>query len=170
VDSRHLSSGEGLLVLEACRLVRQGLSPDRIIGLLEEAKTRIHSSFIVDSLDYLERAGFASHRGAQIAKALMLRPVLRLKRGEIRPGQIIPGSRESAWKRYIASELHAMASTDRRILFVTYVGLTQKELEFIREEIRKKGEFERIVFQKASPAIAVNCGPGTFGLLFQRIA
>jgi hypothetical protein len=55
---------------------------------------------------------------------------------------------------------------DKRILFVTYVGLTQKDLDWITGEIKKKMDFDRIYFQKASPAIAVNCGPGTFGLLF----
>lgn len=69
-------------------------------------------------------------------------------------------------RRYIASELRAMASVDQRLLFVTYVGLSQKELGLIRAEIEKKGRFDQVIFQKASSAIAANCGPGTFGLLF----
>ena len=38
--------------------------------------------------------------------------------------------------------------------------------ERIREEVLKKVPFETVIFQKASPAIAINCGPGSFGLLF----
>ena len=52
------------------------------------------------------------------------------------------------------------------MLFVTYVGLNNKEKEVIAEEISKKMNFEKIYFHQASPVIAVNCGPGTFGLLF----
>lgn len=37
----------------------------------------------------------------------------------------------------------------------------------IAEKIKKYTEFDEIYFQKASPAIAVNCGPGTFGLLYK---
>jgi fatty acid-binding protein DegV len=40
------------------------------------------------------------------------------------------------------------------------------ELKRVEEMVRKRIEFDRIYFQCASPAIAVNCGPGTFGLLF----
>ena len=167
-DSANLSSGEGLLVLEACVLAQEGRTPDQIAAKLEEEKSRIHSGFIVDSLDYLERAGLVKHRSARLANALMIRPVLKLKDGEIRIGRIYFGSRETSWKKYIASELGLMSQIDRRILFVTYVGLSRKELEVIRREIEKRGSFERVVFQKASPAIAANCGPGTFGVLFKE--
>ncbi len=55
------------------------------------------------------------------------------------------------------------------MLFVTYVGMTQKELDEVESMIRRRKEFKNIYFQKASPAIAVNCGPGTFGLLFKTM-
>ena len=166
VDSGHLSSGEGLLALEACRMVREGLEPEQIVRALEDRRALVHTSFIVDSLEYLERAGLVGHRVAKLSKALMLRPVLRLRDGEIRIGRVYLGSRETAWRKYFAAQLSAMAAADRRRLFVTYVGLSQKELAALRAEIDRRGGFETVYLQKASPAIAVNCGPGTFGLLF----
>jgi len=51
-------------------------------------------------------------------------------------------------------------------LFITYVGMTAKELEMIRGMAEKTMRFEKIYFQKASPSVAANCGPGTFGLIF----
>ena len=57
---------------------------------------------------------------------------------------------------------------DRRILFITYVGLDEKKLEYIQELVQQYCPFERIYLQKASSSIASNCGPGTFGLLFVR--
>ena len=55
------------------------------------------------------------------------------------------------------------------MLFVTYVGITKREMDWIREQIEKKVEFDEIFFLQASPAIAANCGPGTFGLLFREV-
>jgi hypothetical protein len=34
--------------------------------------------------------------------------------------------------------------------------------------VRQYCPFERVYLQKASSAIASNCGPGTFGLLFMK--
>ncbi|MBQ4232678.1 MAG: DegV family protein, partial [Lachnospiraceae bacterium] len=67
---------------------------------------------------------------------------------------------------YISSSLNTINKIDTGILFVTYVGLNIKEKEEIAKEISKKITFDKIYFHQASPVIAVNCGPGTFGLLF----
>ena len=59
-----------------------------------------------------------------------------------------------------------MHKVDKKILFITYAGLTNEELKEIEEQVKSLGDFENIIYQKASPAISANCGPGTFGLLF----
>lgn len=167
IDTGHLSSGQGLMVIEAARMVKEGRTVGEIVKELERMKSRVHTSFIVDNLDYLARAGQVGGRIANITKAFMIRPVLILKKGDMTVGKLYFGSRERAWKKYVSNILDTLISVDRRILFVTYAGLSQNELKKIKEEIDKKMVFEKIYFQKASPAIAVNCGPGSFGLLFQ---
>ncbi len=166
VDSRHLSSGQGLLVIEAQRMADAGCSVEEIIEAMEEVKTRIHTSFIVDDMDYLARAGQIPKGVAGLAKAFMIHPEIIMKKGKMGLGRFYIGSRESVWKKYIKTCFRAIKHADKRILFITYVGLTIKEQDWIRDMVEKHVKFERIIFQKASPAIAVNSGPGTFGLLF----
>lgn len=168
IDSGHLSSGQGLMVIEACRLAEEGKSPDEIKAHLERVQQMIHTSFVVDSLDYLARCNQVSAKVARVTKSLMVKPVLVLKHGKMGVGRAYVGSRERAWKRYIHSVLRHPSRIDRRIMFVTYVGINQREMEWIREEVAKCMEFDRIYFQKASPVIAVNCGDGTFGLLIRE--
>lgn len=165
IDTGHLSSAQGLVVIEACRLAEQGKSPQEILKHIEKVKNKIHSSFIVDNMEFLARYNQVSSRLANTARSLMARPVLILKKGKMRVGKFYFGSREHAWKKYIESILKFPSGIDKRILFVTYVGLTGKDMEWIKEQIEKKMSFDKIYFQKASPVIAVNCGPGTFGLL-----
>ncbi|MBR5090932.1 MAG: DegV family EDD domain-containing protein [Ruminiclostridium sp.] len=165
IDTGHLSSGQGLVVLEACRLAAEGRSPEEIVSRIEAYKTKVHTSFIVDNLDFLARAEQVSDRLANITKSVMARPVLMLKKGKMGVRKIYFGARENAWKNYIRSVLNNPSGVDNRILFVTYVGLTQREKEWIREQIVSIADFDEIYFQKASPVIAVNCGVGTFGLL-----
>ena len=81
-------------------------------------------------------------------------------------GSLRIGTRDYAWKKYISSALNVRGEIDKKTLFITYAGLTEIELEEIKEQVEHIVTFEHIFFQKASPAIATNCGPGTFGLLF----
>ncbi len=166
VDSEHLSSGQGIMAIEAARLAAAGVSTEEILARLEKMKKHIYTSFIVDTLDYLTRANQIGPKVARISNALMIHPVLSLQKGRMMVYWLFFGSRERAWERYVNSAFRVPGRIDRNMLFVTYVGMSQKELDEVEQMINRQMHFEHIYFQKASPAIAVNCGPGTFGLLF----
>ena len=170
IDSGHLSSGQGLLVLEAARLAQEGYGAEEIVEKVLACKGRVHTSFVVDSMNYLARAGQIGKRTADIVNALTIHPVLAMKKGKLSLGGFYFGNRSGAWRKYVSSSLNTINKIDSRMLFVTYVGLTNREKEEIAAEIARKVKFEKIYFQQASPAVAVNCGPGTFGLLFMTEA
>lgn len=167
VDTGHLSSGQGLMVLTACKMAEEGKSVPEILRALKSYRSLTRTSFVVDNMDFLARAGQIPVGMAKLIKAFSLHPMLSMRNGNLGVGGVYMGSRERAWKKYIRRSLLLPDKIDRDMLFVTYVGITKKEMEFIEEEIRKYADFKTICFQKASPAIAVNCGPGTFGLLYQ---
>ncbi len=166
VDSGHLSSGMGLMVLRAAEYASAGLAADAVINEIEQIKNNVRTSFIVDSTDYLSRAGRISSRINSICKAFMLHPVLVLKNSSMKVGRIMIGTKDVVRNRYVSSTLHVMGEVDQRILFITYAGMTVKELQEIEEQVKSKIMFEQVIYQKASPAVTTNCGPGTFGLLF----
>ena len=78
------------------------------------------------------------------------------------------GSFEHAAKCYIRKVLMNTRNIDRRILFITYAGLDAKRLQYIQDLVKQYCPFERVYLQKASSAIAANCGPSSFGLLFLK--
>ncbi len=166
VDSGHLSSGQGHIVVEAARLAQEGYSAQEIAERLKVMKDHVYTSFIVDSLDFLRRQGQVSSRVANIAKAFMVHPVLSLKKGVMGVSKVYFGSRSRAVDKYIAHAFKVPGVIDQRILFITYVGMTTKELEEVQNKVEELYQFKEVYFQKASPAIAANSGPGTFGLLF----
>jgi len=166
VDSGHLSSGMGLMVLRAAEYAAAGMSPEKIVNETERMKTSVRTSFIVDSTEYLARSGRISSKVNTICKVLLLHPVLILKNSSMKVGAVMIGTKDAARKKYISSTLNVMGEIDLRILFITYAGMTRKELKEIEEQVKSRVMFEHVIYQKASPAISTNCGPGSFGLLF----
>ena len=140
-----------------------------IKSALERKKKSFSTSFVVSSLKYMAKAGQVDERINIISNAILMRPVLRMKNGRITLGRIYFGTQQNSWKNYIETELRFSHNIDKSLLFVTYVGMSQKDLDYINYEIEKRVKFERIIFQQASPVIALNCGPGTFGLLYKKI-
>ena len=39
-------------------------------------------------------------------------------------------------------------------------------VDFINVEVENRFHFKNIYYQKASPAISADCGPGTFGVIY----
>lgn len=169
VNSGHLSSGMGMMVLRAVECATAGMSADAIVKEAEHLKKQIKTSFIVDSTEYLAHAGRISSRINTICKTLMIHPVIVLKNSSMKVGAIRIGTREFAWKKYIESILSVYSKIDKGVLFITYAGLTNDELKKIEDQVKSKGDFDNIYYQKASPAISANCGPGTFGLIYMVI-
>ena len=166
INSGHLSSGMGLMVLRAAEYAADGMNADAIVKKVEHLKARVKTSFIVNKTEYLARVGRIPAKVDTICKAFMIHPVIVLKNSSMKVGAIRIGTKEYAQKKYIAATMKSMSKADTRILFITYVGLSVQELEEIKKQITSRYSFEQIFYQKASPAISANCGPGSFGLLF----
>lgn len=166
IDSGHVSSGIGLMILKAAEFANNGLPRDIILKEIERMKSNIKTSFIVDSTEYLLKSGKFSSKINTICKSFMLHPVIVLKKSSMKVGSIRVGTRDFVWNKYIEAIIEHAKNIDNKILFITYAGLTNEELKGIEELVRQKVDFENIYYQKASSAIATNCGPGCFGLFF----
>ena len=71
-------------------------------------------------------------------------------------------------KRYVRKMLRNAGSIDRRVLFIVYAGMDEQSLAYVQKLVQQYGTLERVYLHKASAAIASNCGPRAFGLLFMR--
>lgn len=167
IDTGHLSSGMGFVVLQAAEYAAGGMSKEDVIEGIQQIRSLVRTSFIVDDTEYLLRAGRISPRINAICRVFMVHPVLVLKNSKMTVGAVMIGTQKTVWKKYIASVLQNAGRIDKRLLFITYAGLSYEDLQEIENIVKKKIPFEQVIYQKASPAISINCGVGAFGLLFK---
>ncbi|MCI8513349.1 MAG: DegV family EDD domain-containing protein [Lachnospiraceae bacterium] len=168
IDSGHLSSSMGLLVLYAAHQAEQHIAKDEIVKNLLKMKRYISSAFIIDSTHMLCQSGKISKRIQILCDALLLHPIIMLWNSKMVVSGMEMGSFTHVSKRYIRKVFANTRNIDRRILFITYAGIDAKRVQYIRNLVQQYCPFEHIYLQKASSAIASNCGPGSFGLLFMK--
>ncbi len=82
VDSRNLSTGTGLLVLEACEMAQNGMDADEISLEIDRLIPKVEASFVINRLDYLAKGGRCSSLVAMGANVLHLRPMILVKEGK----------------------------------------------------------------------------------------
>ncbi len=168
LDSGHLSSSMGLVVLHAVTMAENHASKTEIVDAVKKLRHYISSAFIIDSTHMMCQSGRLPKRIQILCDALLLHPVIVLKKSKMVVGSMEMGDFSHVAKRYIRKVLRETRSIDRRILFITYSGMDEKRINYVQYLVQQYCPFERIYLQKASSAIASNCGPRSFGLLFMR--
>ena len=158
----------GLSVLCAAYMAEHHAAKAEIVESVRRIERFISSAFIINSTHMMCRCGRISKRVQILCDALLLHPVLVLRKSKMVVGSMEMGSFSHVMKKYVKKTLQDTRNVDRRILFITYSGMDEKQLQYIQSLVQQYCPFERVYLQKASSAIASNCGPGSFGLLFMR--
>ena len=94
IDSANLSTGIGLQVIEAACMAREGKTLDEIASAIEELKTRVRASFVVDILTYLHRGGRCSGLSAMAGGMFKIHPKIVVKDGRMAPTKKYRGRME----------------------------------------------------------------------------
>jgi len=168
IDSGHLSSSLGLIVLFAVSMAEKHASKTEIVEGVKRLRNHISSAFVINSTHMMCQSGRISKRIQVICDALLLHPLIVLRKSRMVVIGMAMGDFTHVAKSYVRRVFIDSRNIDRSILFITYAGMDEKKLEYVQELVRQYCPFERVYVQKASSAIASNCGPGSFGLLFMR--
>ena len=170
VDSRNLSTGHGLVVLEAERMAREGMEPEAIVAALEALTGRVEARFILDRLDYMKMGGRCSAVTLLGANLLRLRPCIEVRDGKMGVGKKYRGSFEKCLVQYITDKLGGRTDLELRRVFITHSGLPEQTVQKAVETVQSLQKFEEIDVTRAGCTVSSHCGPGTIGVLFIRKA
>lgn len=166
VNSANLSTGIGLLVLEAATMAQNGMCAKDIVAKIEELKPLVRASFVVDTLTYLHRGGRCSGVAALAGGMLKLHPRIGVEDGKMGPGKKYRGKMSSVILEYVKDmeEDLKTANTDR--VFITHSGCDQEIIDEVRSYLEQLNRFDEILVTRAGGVISSHCGPGTLGVLF----
>lgn len=170
VDSRNLSTGSGLLVIEGLRMMREeGADDGAAIAEALQAKTGlVNSSFVLRTVDYLRRGGRCSGLEALGAKMLHIRPSIIVSDGRMHPGEKYRGRYEHYLKHYIRDILEKEENIDYSRVFVVHSPSEEGLVRFAIDTVKSYGLFREVLEAMAGCTICTHCGPDTLGLMFMR--
>lgn len=169
IDSRNLSCGQGVVVMEAVRRAKTCTDVNALCGQLRELTQRVESSFILNQLDYLAKGGRCSSVVALGANLLRLKPCIEVVDNKMTVGKKYRGGFAKCVAQYIRDRLEGRDDIDWDTpLYTPSVELDQEELDTARAAIAQFGKFRRVEEARAGCTICCHCGPHTVGLMFLR--
>jgi DegV family protein with EDD domain len=169
VDSRNLSTGQGLVVLKACQLAKTAESLEQLITELEAFTGKVEASFVVDKLEYLVKGGRCSSAAALGANLLNLKPCIDVIDGKMGVTKKYRGKYDKCLVSYVKERLEGRDDLDTSMpIFITQTKVSEESYAAVREAVKEYGHFETVYETVAGCTVSCHCGPGTLGILFVR--
>ena len=166
INSANLSTGIGLLVIEAAIMAGNGATGKEIAEKMEELKPLVRASLVVDTLTYLHRGGRCSGVAALAGSALKLHPKIIVENGRMTPQKKYRGKIDRVILDYVHDLEQDLKSAKKERVFITHSGCDAVVVEAVRSYLEGLQVFDEILETRAGGVISSHCGPGTLGVLF----
>ena len=166
VDSRMLSTGVGLLVIEGAECRDKGMSAAQIAEHLTALTEKVDTSFVLDTLEFMWKGGRCSGVAALGANLLKLKPALEMKDGKLGVYKKYRGNINSVYRQYITERLSGKKVRPGHV-FITESGeIEQSVIDELEALVRELIPVQEIHHTIAGCTVSSHCGPKTLGVLF----
>jgi DegV family protein with EDD domain len=163
-DSRSVSMGLGLQVLEAHRAAIAGKTVEEGVAAAQACYNSMHVIFAVDSLEWLHRGGRIGGAARLLGSALNLKPVLTVTEGRVEALEKVR-SRGKSLRRVIDLALERLQGRRPTELAIIHAEAGD-EVQGFREMIMQELNPEQLYIRVLTPAVGTHGGPGTTGIAF----
>jgi len=165
VDTMAASSGEGLLVIKAAEMRRDGKSIDEVRDWVESNKLNVAHWFTVGDLGHLKRGGRVSAATAAVGGMLNIKPILIVdNEGRLTKADSVRGRRQSLL--FLAGMLEdSIIEPEGQIAYIPH-GDCVEDANWLKEQIVNMGVVKDVVVHYLGPVIASHTGAGMIGLVF----
>lgn len=163
VDSRVVSMGLGLIVLEAARAAREGKTKAEIMSIISCMVDQTRVIFAVDTLEYLARGGRIGRAQAFLGTLLNIRPILHLKDGLVHPLEKVRGKSRAIDR---IAQIAADSMGGRPVYCSLVHGMDPTGMEQLRQKaVAMLNLASEPVISELGAVVGTHTGPGVLGII-----
>ena len=150
IDSANLSTGIGLLVIEAAEMAQQGKGAEAATKASSTNKNPMNRDFVFAAQPVCCRR----------------HPRIGVEDGKMGPGKKYRGNMEKVVLSYVKDMEEAMKNARPERVFITHSGSAPEIVDKVRAYLNDLHVFREILETRAGGVVSSHCGPGTLGVLF----
>ncbi|MEC1984016.1 DegV family protein [Bacillus cereus] len=164
IDTKCASLGQGLVVLEAAKMAKDGASKEDILKRVDFLMSHMEHIFTVADLQYLVRGGRLSKVAGFIGGLLNIKPILNVEEGKLVPLEKVRG------KKKVLSRIVDIMEERGKGLKGQTIGMTHGDdletAEALKSLITERFGCEVFIVNTIGAAIGAHTGPGVITLFF----
>ncbi|MCA0999443.1 DegV family protein [Bacillus thuringiensis] len=164
IDTKCASLGQGLVVLEAAKMAKDGASKEDILKRVAFLMNHMEHIFTVADLQYLVRGGRLSKVAGFIGGLLNIKPILNVEEGKLVPLEKVRGK-----KKVLGRIVDIMEERGKDLKGQTIAmthGDDLETAEALKSLITERFGCEVFIVNTIGAAIGAHTGPGVITLFF----
>ncbi|MCM3737216.1 DegV family protein [Bacillus cytotoxicus] len=164
IDTKCISTGLGLVVIEAAKMAQGGATKEEILNRIAFITSHMEHIFTVADLQYLVRGGRLSKVAGFIGGLLNIKPILNVEEGKLIPLEKIRG-RKKVFQRIIDIMEARGKGLENQTIGISH-GDDLESVNMLIEMITEKFGCKVFVVNSIGAAIGAHAGPGTLAVFF----
>ncbi|SFI78158.1 MULTISPECIES: DegV family protein [unclassified Bacillus (in: firmicutes)] len=164
IDTKCVSIGQGLVVLEAAKLAQSGATKEEVLNRIAFMTKHMEHIVTVADLQYLVRGGRLSKVAGFIGGLLNIKPILNIEEGKLIPLEKIRG------RKKVFQHIIDMMETRGKDLENQTIGISHgddlESVNILAEMITEKFGCKVFVVNSIGAAVGAHAGPGTLAIFF----
>lgn len=167
IDTKAASIGQGLIVMEAGKMAKEGRTREEIIDMVKFYSEHMQHIVTVDNIEYLYRGGRISRTEALVGGLLGIKPIIEMdEEGRLEAIDKVRGHKKAIKKLLdIMEDRGKNASLDKQVIGILHTD----EWEFaenLKDIIRERFGSEKFLINNVGAAIGAHTGPGMAAIFF----
>lgn len=164
-DSKAISFGFGLIVIEAARSIKEGKSLTDIRESIRYNIQNLENLFIVDTLEYLKKGGRLSTAEAFVGNVLKIKPVITINNeGKLESIDKIRGRKRVI--NYFVDHIKKNGYDLSGKTIGLFHAVDQEYLEKLVTIIKEQFDVKEIIESEVGTVVGTHSGPGCLAMVF----
>ncbi|KXZ39299.1 EDD domain protein, DegV family [Alkalithermobacter thermoalcaliphilus JW-YL-7 = DSM 7308] len=166
IDSKAITLTQGMLVIEAAKMAKEGKNLDEIKKVIEQKIDKMEQFIIFDTLEYAYKGGRISKIQYMLSNVLNLKIIITLKDGEMVVKDKVRG-RKKAIKWIINYMKDKNIKLDGKVIGINHAN-DSDYLEELKEAILSEHSPKEIILSNVGCAVAAYSGLSAVAVHFEK--
>lgn len=165
VDSRSAAFGQGLLVTEANKMIKEGKEINKIVEKLNEIKVRMDYAVMLNKIEMLRRSGRISGIQAFAGNMLNIKPIIAVEDGKVNVIKKVRGTKSAI--SFLVDRLDDYNIDFNYPVIICY-GTDEDLRSMVEEKLKEKFTALELKSMQIGATVGSHTGESGVGIFFVR--
>jgi len=164
IDSKSVSLGYGLMVIEAAQMLQKNASKKELVEKINSRIDHIENIFIFDTLTYLHKGGRLSAGEAVIGGLLNIKPIITIEDGELKSIDKVRGRKKTI--QWVVNKMKASGIDFSRTSVALYHADDYDYMMEFKSKIDEELNVKEWILGEVGAVVGTHSGPGCVAISY----